>query len=172
MIVDTSLLHSVLDARERRYLARQELARSSLPGVLVEVALNIPGWPKSGAAFARVFRAGVRGVSAVLGHGPAYQRFDAAGYYALFNSGIPALHVKRAMCRLEEQAPWGRLLDIDCHGPEGKVTREAAGAPPRRCFLCAAPHESCIQARRHSLEALRAEAVRLASACPEEAAPC
>lgn len=165
--MDISLLHSVLDARERRYRDRQELARSAPSGALVELALNVPGWPKVGAPFDRVFQAGVRETSAALGVEPTEVRADAAGYYALFLSELPLSNLKRRTCRIEEQAPWARLLDIDCHGAVGKLSREAVGAAPRRCFLCTAPHESCIRSRRHSPEELRAAALRLASRCAE-----
>ncbi|HVE86772.1 MAG TPA: citrate lyase holo-[acyl-carrier protein] synthase [Myxococcales bacterium] len=163
-------LHSVLDARERRYLARRE-RELGRPGVLVEVTLNVPGWPKGGPPFTTVFRAGMRAVAAALGRGPLDARLDAAGYYGLFRSRLPARDVKRAMCRVEEQAPWARLLDIDCHGEGGKLSRESVGVAARRCFLCAAPHEDCIRARRHPPEALRAAAEQLARTCLE-GAPC
>ena len=165
MSMDTSPLHSVLDARERRYLARRE-RELGRPGALVEVTLNVPGWPKGGPPFTSVFRAGMRAVAAALGQGPADERLDAAGYYGLFRTELPARDVKRLMCRVEERAPWARLLDIDCHGEGGKLSRESVGSAPRRCFLCAAPHESCIRSRRHSLEALRAAAERLAEGAP------
>src|SRR6478735_9211994 len=100
MSMDTSPLHSVLDARERRYLDRRE-RELGRPGVLVEITLNVPGWPKGGPPFTSVFQAGMRAVAAALGQRPIDARLDAAGYYALFRSELPARDVKQAMCRVE-----------------------------------------------------------------------
>ena len=67
----------------------------------------------------------------------------------------PVLTVKRAMVRIEEANPFGRLLDLDVLARTGeKAEREEIGAESRRCLLCEERAVICARSRTHSYEEL------------------
>jgi hypothetical protein len=58
---------------------------------------------------------------------------DAAGYFGLFVTQLPALLARRRASRIEGEATWDRQLGIECYGlggslgATGKVPREVVG---------------------------------------------
>jgi triphosphoribosyl-dephospho-CoA synthase len=155
------------DARARLIAALQESAhgpRASRERPSVFLSLNVPGPRKDTACLDRVF---ARGRAALVrwlaGSGVAVEGRDALGPYLLATVEGEAADVKRGAVQLEESLPFGRLLDIDVFGPDGRqVDRNMLGLPSRRCFLCTSPAVECIRARRHSPEDVLARARRLA----------
>lgn len=72
--------------------------------------------------------------------------------------------LKRAMVRLEESHPWGRLFDLDVLDDAGGlriITRAMVGEPPRRCLVCEEPSVVCARSRAHALEDLSAAVAAL-----------
>lgn len=66
----------------------------------------------------------------------------------------PAGAVKDLCLRLEEQAPVGRLYDLDVLSPGGeKLSRPQA----RRCLICGGPVTVCSRSRAHGLAAIQAK---------------
>ena len=64
----------------------------------------------------------------------------------------PAGAVKDLCLRLEEQAPVGRLYDLDVLSPGGeKLSRPQS----RRCLICGGPVTVCSRSRAHGLAAIR-----------------
>jgi holo-ACP synthase len=185
--MDASPLHELLGARERRYRLRCARAAEPSAAAIAEIAVVIPGLPKRTPALEAIFDRAVALLAALTGAAPRDRLEDEAGDYALFvlsgrsdaradaradETEEVARALKRAACRIEEAAPWGRLLDIDCHVAGGrKLGREAIGLAPRRCLLCDAPHDACIAARRHPLAEARAAALALAATIDLEPAP-
>jgi hypothetical protein len=127
-----------LEAREHRNKVRQELARHMSGRSLIELALDVP----RGAAFnddaEHLFLSGLQQVEEGLGVAPIEMGEDAAGFYGLFISELPALLARRRASRIEAQASWDRHLSLECYGlagnlgTTGKVPREAVGAPSTR----------------------------------------
>lgn len=80
--------------------------------------------------------------------------------------------LKRIAMSIEEEEPWGRLIDADVlRGfaslagetiPES-LRREDLGEPPRRCLLCGNAAAVCMACRRHGLAEIMAEVDRLLS---------
>ena len=74
----------------------------------------------------------------------------------------PAEQVKRVACQVEEELPYGRLLDADVLAGRGRsIHRSALGLPLRGCMVCEKPGAYCASSRAHSVEELRHAALRL-----------
>jgi hypothetical protein len=120
----------ILDAREHRNKVRQELARSMSGRSLIELALDIPRGSASNEDSEHLFLHGLQRLEQELGVAPAEMGEDAAGFYGLFVTELPALLARRRASRLESQAAWDRHLGIECYGLAGsrgttsKVPRE------------------------------------------------
>ena len=148
-------LEQLLDAREARAARQQELLAKH-GGALVCLTVNMPGPVKRCVLSDRLFTLGARAVSQVL-DGVRFSELrqtpaGCEGFWCV--SGSP-LAVKRALCRLEEDHPLGRLWDIDVLGPDGvPVSRRALGLPPRRCLLCSRPAVLCARSGAHPLSEL------------------
>jgi holo-ACP synthase CitX len=157
------VLPELLAARDARYDLRRRFAAGARS--LVEVTLNVPGWPKVSPALRAVFDWGLAEVERTIPTTRLHEGEDAAGYFALYEGVAPGPELKARAVEIEQREPWGRLLDIDCYEDTRKVSRRALGAPERRCLLCADSHEICIGERRHAPEALREAVETLAAAC-------
>ena len=162
-------MDAVLDARERRWLARRDLVLRFQAPVLT-LCLNIPGPDKNppGAeqALARIWesllaryrRAFVlyRRAHAVPGLVPYLYReqgTDADGPFRHLVSPLPALELKRLAVHVETRHPLGRLADADVLAKDGSVvSRVDIGLPPRACFICLEPAALCRRLGRHTGE--------------------
>lgn len=128
----------VLDAREQRNKVRQGLARNMSGRSIVELALDVPRSAASNEDSEHLFLAGLERLEQELGTAPAAMLEDAAGYYGLFVTELPALLARRRASRIEGDAAWDRQLGIECYGlagslgTTGKVPREAVGGPAPR----------------------------------------
>jgi holo-ACP synthase CitX len=62
--------------------------------------------------------------------------------------------VKKACCEIENEHPYGRLMDLDVLERVGEtvvpVSRERVGEQPRRCLLCDRPARECMRAHTHT----------------------
>ena len=148
-------LTKMLAAREER-AARQEAMRGRNPGcALISLTLNIPGpvkrFPLAEAAFNEAYKQ-----AAAAGKAMDSEKIIAdTGCEGLLAFCLDAMALKRFTVAVEDRTSLGRLLDMDVLRSDGsKVSREEAGLPPRRCFLCGKPAAVCARSRAHGLEAL------------------
>lgn len=120
----------VIDAREHRSKVRQEIARSMSGRSLIELALDVPRGSASNEDSEYLFLNGLQRLEQELGVAPAEMGEDAAGFYGLFVTQLPALLARRRASRIESHDAWDRQLGIECyglagsHGTTGKVPRE------------------------------------------------
>lgn len=145
-------LEQVLLARDRRVLRQRELA-ARYGGTLLSFTMNIAGPVKDAPLVRLAFRAGLAALDRDLG-APVHRESVAAptGPEALLVYHRPAGAVKDLCLRLEEQAPVGRLYDLDVLSPEGeKLSRPQS----RRCLICGGPVTVCSRSRAHGLAAIR-----------------
>jgi holo-ACP synthase CitX len=153
------IVHAVLDGRdERRYLQESLFERGA--SVIVQLALNIPGYPKR-----------MEGdLPCLLRTYTLFRRAlpDGAGFLArcLLENGaglalctalldVDENALKRLCVFLEAGLPWGRILDADVVVPQGPLSRREFGFPPRCCLLCEDDAKSCARRGAHSMHALR-----------------
>ena len=149
-------LQQVLEARERRAFRQQALlAECKTP--LVSFSMNIAGPVKNTPLIRRGFRLGRRtlleqmqlaGLSAVR-----EEETDAAtGCETLLAVRGKAEDIKKIACAIEENAPLGRLYDMDVIGTDGvKLERPE----PRKCLICGRPARECARSRAHTVEELQ-----------------
>lgn len=133
-------LEQVLLARDRR-VQRQQALHRQYGGTLLSFTMNIAGPVKDTPLVRLAFRAGLAALDRDLG-APVHRESVAAptGPEALLVYHRPAGAVKDLCLRLEEQAPVGRLYDLDVLSPGGeKLSRPQS----RRCLICGGPVTVC-----------------------------
>ena len=142
----------MLDARDRRAQRQKRFLEAS--PVLICLTMNIPGPIKTSPEILAAFREGVRRVQSAVGAHPAiYEAFTGPEAYVPLNADAEA--VKRAMCRIEDEEPLGRLFDLDVLAENGeKYSRSALGLAPRSCLLCGKPAFECARTSAHSVQEL------------------
>lgn len=149
-------LAQLLASRDARAAFQQELLKAHPEASLVCLTVQLPGPEKRNADSLVVGAAGLKALQesfAGTASGQTVRDLE-TGYEAYLLVGYPAVEAKRICCRVEETHPLGRLMDIDVIGPEGPVSRESIGLPPRKCLLCDREVRYCMRARSHSTQEL------------------
>lgn len=153
-------LATVLSAREARVARRREvLAERRSP--VVSLTVVMPGPVKDCRAARLLDEAALAALPRVLAangwdYEIVHRMSGLAGPEALVAVAADAGDLKRAMIRLEDGHPLGRLWDLDVEGPlGGPLSRRSLGHDPRRCLVCGAPAHACARSRAHSLAELR-----------------
>lgn len=159
-------LFQILEARERRAAAQQELLRR-YEKPLICFTMNIPGPIKHTPLIARGFSLG----NALLQHTVETQNVSVlhrhiseadTGCEAFYIVDAPAETLKRICTQIEDGYPVGRLFDMDVLDTDGKkLTRDIVGGKSRNCIVCGAPGAGCASRRVHSVPELQAAANRL-----------
>ncbi len=148
-------LTDMLDARERRAQAQNDLLRQAGPtDCLVSLSLNIAGDVKRTPKTRLLFDAGLRAFDS-FGFPEAARtvRDGITGTEALILLHADAHAVKETLERLEDAFPAARLYDFDVLNAKGeKLSRSV----PRRCLVCDGPAAVCARSRTHGLDAIKA----------------
>ena len=149
-------LEQLLESRDKRAEFQAILLRGyNTP--LVSFTVNMPGKVKKNHRSARVFEAGVEAIRETLaGHVVYYKLLDnltgPEGYFAV---DMAVDDLKAAMCRIEDEHPLGRLMDIDVLSAPGKhVSRTTLGHQPRKCLVCGEMAAACTRSRAHPTQQL------------------
>lgn len=152
-------LDRVLSGREARARLQIHILLSA-PSV-VQVSLNLPGYPKQLPGSRRL----VEAVGDFMAERIRSRRGRVLSSWMLENGmgtafflgacDVKAREIKKEALSLEETRRWGAILDVDVHLPQGALSRTSLGLPPRRCFLCGRPAKECARAGRHEMEELR-----------------
>lgn len=83
-------------------------------------------------------------------------RASAAGPEYYFAVKGDACAIKSLCARIEEELPWGRILDIDVLRAKGNdieaLHRESVGHECRKCLVCERPAFECMAEGRHRAE--------------------
>ena len=159
-------LEEVLSGREERFALQNEWLSSGDGFFVVQIALNVPGYPKrlpNDVKAVAAFRALLLGRSSAAPRGERTVE-NGAGvcWQGAFDSSLcNAAVMKRLAVAAESETPAGRALDIDVITKDGPLSRAAMGLPERSCLLCGAPAKVCARSRRHSAEELRARVAEL-----------
>jgi len=152
-------LDRVLSGREGRARLQRHILGSA--AFVVQVSLNLPGYPKElPGSRTLVESVGFRVAKRVREGGglvlSAWMLENGAGpAFFLGVHGVRPETFKEEAMSLEEKTPWGALLDVDVLLPGGALSRSVLGLPPRRCFLCGRPAKECARAGRHDRKELR-----------------
>ena len=141
-------------ARDRRAARQLALTKAWPDRTLVCLTVVLPGSVKRDARSLRVADAAVAAVRERLA--PVHEAlYDLeTGYEGYFLVDAPLLDVKRICCAIENEHPYGRLMDLDVLEPVGDtvapVSRDRVGESPRACLLCGRPARECMRARTHT----------------------
>lgn len=152
-------LERVLQGREERSSLHSRLFHRGL--VVVQVSLNIPGFPKrlEGDIFL-ADRMATKAMAEIGALGGSVLQeiglLNGAGYAVLVGARLEgSLHLLKRRCIALESLPWGRAFDLDVLTSAGSVSRQHLGEPPRRCLLCGEEAKSCAREGRHDRRELR-----------------
>ena len=149
-------LEQLLGARDARYARQLSLTEEWPDRTLGCLTVVLPGSVKRDARSLKVAEAAVEAVREVLA--PTYKELRdlETGYEGYFLVDAPLLDVKKACCEIENEHPYGRLMDLDVIERVGDtvvpVSRERVGEQPRRCLLCSRPARECMRAHTHTQE--------------------
>ena len=147
-------LDQLLAARDGRYARQLALTKAWPDRTLVCLTVVLPGPVKRDARSLKVAEAAVAAVHEVLA--PVYKElYDReTGYEGYFIVDGALLDVKKACCEIENNHPYGRLMDLDVLERVGEtvvpVSRDRVGEEARRCLLCGRPARECMRAHTHS----------------------
>ena len=147
-------LEQLLGARDDRFARQFSLTQAWPDRTLVCLTVVLPGSVKRDARSLKVAEAAVEAVREVLA--PTYKELRdlETGYEGYFLVDAPLLDVKKACCEIENEHPYGRLMDLDVLERVGDtvvpVSRERVGEQPRRCLLCDRPARECMRAHTHT----------------------
>ena len=150
-------LEQMLEARERRVRRQHTLLEQyALP--LVSFSMNIAGPVKNSPLIRRGFSLGQRMLLDELslsGHTPVVSETtdDVTGCEGLYAVDMKPEALKQLTCAIEENAPLGRLFDMDVISPDG---RKLERTEPRLCLICGRNARECARNRTHSVANLQA----------------
>ncbi len=155
--IKTVELPDMLACREKRADRQRQLIEQYKRPV-ISISMNIPGEIKNTPAISMLQKEGEEEFcQEALKSGLrllASERIDPfTGPESLLVFDCSwAAPLKDMGVRIEEEAPWGRLYDIDVIGTDGeKLSRPQ----PRRCIVCGGPAADCARSRAHGLEQIR-----------------
>jgi holo-ACP synthase CitX len=166
---DMKNLASFLKAKEERaWMQRFMTGSSGIGGFVVQISLNIPGWPKRLNGDRLALEAGEAALLCALGFRPAARilLYSAAGFALMmvFPDGErSARNAKKISVGIEEASEWGRVLDIDVITAGAHISRADIGLDPRKCLLCGSEAKVCARMGTHVMDELRRVTSRLIS---------
>ena len=160
----------VLSGREERALVQKILLGARGVSFLLQISLNIPGFPKDMPENGDVLSSAARVFEKKIREHPSVHVFisNGAGRAEILSFGGDALSAKASCMEIEEGHEWGRAIDADIITQNGPLSRSSLGIEPRRCLLCGEPAKICARRRAHATRELRAEISRLLRLVPPE----
>lgn len=146
-------LSQILSARDERQALQREMLRQNPGKTLVCLTVVMPGSVKRNRQSLVIANAALCALTAQFGSSGLLLRDLATGFEAFLLTSLSPRDAKRAVCRIEEEHPLGRLFDLDVIGPDGvPLERTALGLEPRKCLLCDKEARWCMRNHTHSLE--------------------
>lgn len=164
-------LETLLASREARARHQMELLRENPGRTLLCLTVIMPGETKRNLQSLVVAGAAVSALIARFGSDMTglETRDLPTGYEAYLLTSIPLEDAKRAVCRIEDTHPLGRLFDIDVISPDGTpVSRMEVGESPRKCLLCDNEARFCMRNHSHTKEELIARIERMVEEYADE----
>lgn len=152
-------LEEVLHNKEVRVARQQQfLARHGLP--LVSISVNIPGAFKSTSSSNIIFEALFEAFKnwSQSNSWNILETFtckEKTGPESLVCVDADALALKTFTCKLENEHPLGRFIDMDVIDKDGRIlSRTTLGEARRTCYLCDDDAVVCGRSRKHSIDDL------------------
>jgi holo-ACP synthase/triphosphoribosyl-dephospho-CoA synthase len=162
MIGKPTTLEHILANKERRAQKQKELLAHAPSHFLVSLSINTPSSIKLSHESVVVYEIAHENILTLLRtQGFICKEFHPfiapTGAETLFTCKGDAKAFKMLTCKLEEEHPLGRLMDIDVVDEEGVLlSRSDFGLKKRRCLVCDAEAFVCARAQKHSYQELNA----------------
>ena len=159
-------LEQVLQTKEERAAVQADL-RSLYQAAAVSISVNMPGtvkYDRNTQALIEYALSRLQELFAAEGFLMLETRrlHAVAGPAAVLAVAEDAAAIKRLAVQVEQEQPFGRLLDIDVFDAAGRqLSRDAVGLVGRRCFVCNEPAILCIRGRRHEVQEIAAAVAML-----------
>ncbi len=166
MMTQPVTLEQVLQTKEERAAVQAEL-RSRYQAAVVSVSVNMPGqikYDQDTLALIEYALTRLEVLFAAAGFRTSETRRlpAVAGPAAVLEVEADAALLKQLAVQVEEEQPFGRLLDIDVFDAAGvQFSRNSSRQGGRRCFVCEEPAILCIRGRRHDGEEITAAVAAL-----------
>ncbi len=146
-------LADMLNAREQRAKRREEM-QGVCGGTLLSLTVNMPGQEKDSRRVRKLFQKASVRLAEKFTVRESRVLYDKTGPHGLFSVEEDARSAKKAACRLEEEASWSRLWDIDVYDGQGGIMADTAREGGRLCLLCERPAFACMRDNRHNASEL------------------
>ena len=162
MIGKPTTLEAILANKERRAQKQQELLAHAPSHFLVSLSINTPSSIKLSHESVVVYEIAHESILSLLNtEGFTCKDFfphvAPTGAETLFTCKGDAKAFKALTCKLEEEPPLGRLMDIDVFDEAGVLlSRTMLGFTKRRCLVCDEEAFVCARAQKHSYNELNA----------------
>lgn len=148
-------LADVLAAKDARRERQQTMLRkSSLP--LVSITINMPGPVKDLTIIRRLCDYAVDRVKAAFTIHESSVLYLPTGPEAMLVVDADPQKIKAAAVAIEEDKPFGRLLDIDVFTVDGSLVSRRQQGKYRNCLLCGRETVICMRERTHTSAELAA----------------
>ena len=162
MIGKPTTLEHILANKERRAQKQKELLAHAPSHFLVSLSINIPSSIKLSHESVVVYEIAHESILSLLNtEGFICKAFfphsAPTGVETLFTCKGDAKAFKVLTCKIENEHPLGRMMDIDVFDEASVLlSRSQFGMGKRRCLLCDDDAFLCARAQKHSYEALNA----------------
>lgn len=149
-------LADILACKEERRRRQNDL-RAETGANIISITINMPGPVKDRPVLRLLRDYAVQAVSAGLDVIRESNINADTGPEALIAVAGDAAALKAAAVKVEEDRPFGRLLDIDVFSADGELISRCREGRQRQCLLCGRPAVECMRERRHTLAELGAK---------------
>jgi len=162
MIGKPTTLEHILANKERRARKQQELLAHAPSHFLVSLSINTPSSIKLSHESLVIYEIAHEAILHLLHENgftckAFFPHSAPTGAETLFTCKGDAKAFKVLTCKLENEHPLGRMMDIDVFDEAGiLLSRSQFGMGKRRCLLCDDEAFACARAQKHSYEALNA----------------
>ena len=144
-------LNKVLENREQRQTKQWELI-DRFNSTVLSLTINIPGSKKDSSDAKFIYEVALYEIKKLgFKENQKILTCKDTGYEALWALHVDAKELKALTCKLEENHPLGRFMDIDVIDNNKKIlSRETS----RKCYICQGNAKECARSQKHSVNEL------------------
>jgi holo-ACP synthase CitX len=147
----TNWLNRVLENRELRQKKQWELCDRYNSSVL-SLTINMPGAKKDSDEAKFIFEKAVEEIEKLPFK--VHEQLSTCkdtGYEMLYALDVDSKELKTFTCKIEENHPLGRFMDIDVIDKDRQILSRDL---PRKCYICDENAKVCARSQKHTIEEL------------------
>ena len=146
-------LNKVLENRELRQ-AKQWKLIDDFNSTVLSLTINIPGCKKDSSDAKFIYDEAIKEIKNLeLKEHEEILTCKDTGYEALWSLHVNPNELKILTCKIEENHPLGRFMDIDVIDNSRKILSRKSS---RKCYICNEDAKICARSRKHSIPELLA----------------